>query len=113
MVYTSASLLEAAKNAVPQADLITLRIHRKKSKSFYAQDAEFEGAGSYIDAGFMIEVLYNGHISYGSSQNMTNRGAAEAALKAFNAAKTKHFGAKKQALQRPKFSTIFSKHATT
>ncbi len=87
MVYTSASLLEAAKNAVPQADLITLRIHRKKSKSFYAQDAEFEGAGSYIDAGFMIEVLYNGHISYGSSQNMTSRGAAEAALKAFNAAK--------------------------
>lgn len=88
MVCTSKQLLEAAKDAVPQADLISLRIHRKKSKSFSAQDSEFESAGMYYDAGFMIEILYNGHISYSASQNMTAQGAREAAVRAFKAVKT-------------------------
>ena len=31
MIYTSESLLEAAKNAVPKAELVILRIHRTKN----------------------------------------------------------------------------------
>ncbi|MEL3913382.1 TldD/PmbA family protein [Treponema pedis] len=86
MVYSSKSLLEAAQNAVPKAELVTLRIHRKKNSSFLAHDAEFENAGYFYDAGFMVEVLYKGHIAYAASQNLTPQGAAEAAQKAFNAA---------------------------
>lgn len=87
MIHTSTSLLEAAKNAVPQADLLTLRIHKSSGRYFSAQNAVFSGASSYSDIGFMVEVLYKGHLAYSASQNITLQGAAEAALKAFNAAK--------------------------
>lgn len=88
MIYTSESLLEAAKNAVPKAELVTLRIHRTRDTFFAAQDGAFESSGYGLDQGFMVEVLYKGHIAYGASQNMTPQGAAEAACQAFNAAKT-------------------------
>ncbi len=86
MNYTSQRLLEAAQNAVPKADLVTLRIHRKKNTSFAAQDAVFDNAAHFYDAGFMVEVLYKGHLAYSSSQNLTPDGVAAAAQEAFNAA---------------------------
>ncbi len=86
MAYTSNSLLAAAKNAVPKAELVTLRIHHKKNTSFFTQDASFENASAFTDAGFMVEVLYKGHLAYSASQDLTPQGAAAAAEQAFNAA---------------------------
>ena len=65
MIYTSESLLEAAKNAVPKAELVTLRIHRTRDTFFAAQDGAFESSGYSADQGFMVEVLYKGHIAFG------------------------------------------------
>lgn len=90
MIETSTRLLEVAKKAVPQADLITLRIHRKRGRYFSAQDAAFENAGYHKDEGFMVEVLYKGHLSYNASQNLTPEGVAAAAVRAFDAAKAAH-----------------------
>lgn len=86
MVYTSKSLLEIAKKAVPKAELVTLRIHRKKNALFTTHNSEFEDASDYIDAGFMIEVLYKGHLAYAASQNLSPEGVTVAATQAFNAA---------------------------
>ena len=54
MIYTSESLLEAAKNAVPKAELVTLRIHRTRDTFFAAQDGAFESSGYSADKGFMV-----------------------------------------------------------
>ncbi len=88
MIYTKAELLGAAKNAVPKADLVSLRIHRTQGSSFFVHNSLFENAGAYSDCGFMVEVLYKGHLAYGAGQNLTPQGVAEAATKAFNAAES-------------------------
>ncbi len=88
MIYTKTELLNAAKNAVPKADLLTLRINKQKRNFFIAHNSVFDQAGNSLDCGFMVEVLYKGHIAYSASQNLSPKAVAEAAKRAFLAAES-------------------------
>lgn len=91
MKYSLHDLLEVACEAVPLADFVVLRLQGKKGTSYAMTDCVLDGVSGWNDKGVMVEVFYKGAYAYAATPNLTEEGVEVAALKAFEAVRSKKF----------------------
>ncbi len=88
MSYDLKRLLEAAMSAVPDAQWVGLRKRTTEETGYFIRDGHFENAGTTLDAGCMVEVLYKGQFGYSATSDLMPGSVQAAAQKALLVAKS-------------------------